>query len=725
MRPIASQTLQAWKSPDKTGVNRPTIRATVQRLHVALINYDIGKTAMYTDAEGKKASGTGQFASVAFGQSDVPVEIPNLTNLTWTRDIDQDVASATLTLANTEIVPVGTAPVNDATFDRPGWFTPGRGGAIEAQMRWGDTANAWNDRLVPDAIVRTYEGYGFDAGVGPEDDPHMYLSGTWLIDSVALGADATITIQMRDIGGKTLLDQIMYPPIVPWSQYPLSFQVHRQVDADPTPGPLGWVRPAYEADTNVYFAASGLTDGGKPIADKDGSVRGHKGRHAFDNNPNTYWLSTGYKADAKDAFPYIQGRYHDPVTVKSVKVKVWGGPYTIYVSLWQGHGKWLGAHKIPYIDGRVDTSADQPFVVAARVAKNAETVIKLPKTYEDITQIRLTFSHLYDSGIGSLRWRAGLYDMQWNATNGVMAVHGKKTIGNYSDYSEIVKWLLAWAGYYWPDYDSKWAFLTRSDGEKVTLAPDQKDPLFPYGRVWGDFESTGTYGPNPLGQDNFDQKPVMDGISYIRDIIGFVFFTDEWGGAIWRSPNYTNPGNYITTGEGGPHAGRTADMYTIDEKETLTQLTATLSSANVRERIFVGNTDGKEGAVAPGYNPYPSGLRRVGGWTDENFTQKDAQRMADLITIRQMLQYRVDSIIIPANPGIQIDDQIRIYERVTNETHVHYVKSISMNYDIESGQWTYQLGTYWLGEPRIAWIGDFTNNLSWETRQYLNISARV
>jgi len=141
---------------------------------------------------------------------------------------------------------------------------------------------------------------------------------------------------------------------------------------------------------------------------------------------------------------------------------------------------------------------------------------------------------------------------------------------------------------------------------------------------------------------------------------------------------------------------------------------------NVRERYFIADVTGKTGALAKGYNPNPVGLRRVGGWTDQHFNSKaDCVIMADLIALRALLTYRTDTVTIPGFPGIQVDDQVRIFEQVTAEGYLHYVKGISSDLDLETGKWTYSLDTQWLGEnPTRKWIFK-PENLQEETKKYL------
>ena len=77
--------------------------------------------------------------------------------------------------------------------------------------------------------------------------------------------------------------------------------------------------------------------------------------------------------------------------------------------------------------------------------------------------------------------------------------------------------------------------------------------------------------------------------------------------------------------------------------------------------------------------------------------------------------------VIPGYPKIQIDDVVRIYERVTNETFYHYVLGIKSELNMQEGVWTYSLDTHWLGEhPQDSWVIN-VNELSNATKQYLDL----
>jgi hypothetical protein len=213
-------------------------------------------------------------------------------------------------------------------------------------------------------------------------------------------------------------------------------------------------------------------------------------------------------------------------------------------------------------------------------------------------------------------------------------------------------------------------------------------------------------------------------IAYVRDIVGFIFFIDETGGAVFRLGNNWSVGNWV--GDGGPHAGRTSNVVTIDERQTLTAMTATLSSQSIREQIFVGNISGQIAAMANGHNPYPSGLRRIGGYTDQHFlSTRECQIMADLITLNELFTYRTDAVTISGNPAIQVDDQVRIYERTSEEVYLQYVSGITMNWSVETGKYTYDLVTNWLGD---ATFSDWTFNpadLHPETQEYLRAIGAI
>jgi len=705
------------------------VRATIQKLDQKFITYNLKA------AEGKWSTrrGRGKFAMAVFGQADHrPVELRNFRSMKWTRSIDQDLATCQITLWNQRILRLGDVPddyqAKTEEFEIPGWFTYNRG---EDTSPWDYEENRWKHRIVPDRIIRTFEGYGFDPDVAPEKDDNLYPSGVWRIDDVEYTTDGLININCRDIGS-ILADQILFPPIVPFHEYPLQFSTMTDGN-NGRPQPLqrpdktvemrAWFRPTYDTDSNQPYVGKGFTDGGMPYVQSSGAVRGHHGRDAFDGDGQSYWLSVGNLPNWSSAFEYVQGRFGS-TDVFGVKLKVWGGPYRAYVSVF-ADGEWQGRHKIPYIAQEVDTEANIKFLKAVHVPKGEEVNIRLPKQIKNATKIRVTLTDLYNSGIGYYRYRGGIKNLE--VSGDVRSeVDGSTYIeGNYKDYTDIVRWLCAWGGFYWPKSGHRYNKFRAVDDTTVTINPGSDFDLFPEGKggnIWGSLQNSGTYGVVDHGIEVWDKKPILDGIKYVKDILGFNFYLDEQGGIIWRRPNIYEKNNFVYPISGGPHTSSTNTAILIDEDTTLLSMTAKISGANVRERVFVGNVNGKFGSVVHGVVPFKSHLRRVAGWTDENFeNERECRNMAKTIALRQGLTFRENTVVIPGNPAIQIDDQIRIRERVTGEQYRHYVKSVSSEFDMAQGKWTYTLGTHWLGDqPGGKWWFDI-NELTDAEKRYLGL----
>lgn len=704
MKPTTPEQQEAWKARFKGADIRPVQRATISRFHAKATSYDLADLPG-TFLSGEK-TGQGVLRSIYFGQDDRPVELPAVEQITWDRSDESDAATCTIVMLNSSPLAAGEEPTGAEAdlVDRPGYYTFNRGTTAEGANRWGHTENGWRDMLRPDRLIRTFEGYGTDgADVAPENDTQLSPSGVWFIDDVDY-SDGRITITCRD-AGRWLIDLITVPPVVPWSQYPITWASYEEIEKpDIISKSLAskWFRPAYRTDSNIPYVGLGFTDGGMPYVDSQGGVLGHRGRHAFDSGSGTYWLSVGNYPNWSSAYEYVEGSFSSR-PVSAVRVHTWGGPYRCYVSIMAG-GEWQGRRRIPYRARAVDTNADIRFVAVAKVKKNGVTEIKLPKGITGATRVRLTFTDLMDTGIGRFQYRAGVRDVQVLGSVSVSTSRdgGTELHGNYGDYTDIVKWACAWGGLHWP----LGATRRLSDNSVVSEGPSSTDSdVLPTGRAWGDFENTGTAGVADFDGRTFDKRPLMDMISEIRDIIGFTFWIDEVGGAIWRSPNVFQLGNYVWQ-EGGPNGGRTSEMIVIDDRETLLQMKAKLSSRTVRDWVFIANASGKYGAVSAGYNPVDTGMPRVGGWTDQNFGSDDeCQIMGDLITMRQLFEYQTSTLTIPGNPSIQVDDQVLIYDEESGWVDVARVRGIKSTYDKRAGRWTYDLTVHWLGEsPTQRWL---------------------
>jgi hypothetical protein len=596
---------------------------------------------------------------------------------------------------------------------------------------WGyDEETGWEGRLVPDRIIKTYEGYGTEPSAIPAEDPYLLQSGTWIIDEASYNDQGDIELRCRDIG-RLLLDQIAFPPVIPYEEYPIAWSKIRTETFKGRDAKGGSFvdltqKNADATSSNKAYVGEGM---GAGYVGQNGGVNGHHPNHVLENRDGAYWQSTGQSSTW--SVVWWQATMNNARPINAIRFTPQGGPYRVYISL-KGPNGWIGRRKVPYdvTTGGVDVEAGIPFVWSDIAERNKPLDAILKRVYGGITEVRLTFTKLNDSGQGQYPFNAGLRDIKvYTAAQKSDLSFGignkLKSVGNYSDYTDVVKWACAWGGFFWPPHGTDLDFI-KYGGDRHYLTYASPDLVLPRGRVWGDFMNSGTSGQAPggdLSADLFDKQPLMTLINYVRDILGFIFFIDETGGVVWRMPNWEKVGNYVSpTHLGVRSRSRTNQVITIDDENTLISYSTTYNGRSQRERIFVADTDGnRKGVAIKGFTAYPVNFRRIAGWTDQHFeTKQETRVMADMIAARQMFDYRRSRVTIAGNPAIQIDDQVRIYERVTNETLFHYVETISCNLDMDTGQYTYDLETHWLGEdPTDSWVVK-REILDAATRNYLD-----
>lgn len=256
--------------------------------------------------------------------------------------------------------------------------------------------------------------------------------------------------------------------------------------------------------------------------------------------------------------------------------------------------------------------------------------------------------------------------------------------GNYKDYTDIVRDLLLWAGFY-----------LRQNPQPGSEMP----------RVYGNLENTGIFSKEDLPQDMFDKKPVFDCIRALKEIVGYVFFIDEEGGARFESPNWWTMGNFKID-------GTPLDlMPEIDEKINLTDYSMTRGDTNARSEIIIatqnpypavnGATPPKgvlQTRIVPPSKPDLKGMVRPAMWTNGVFTDPANQKvMADLIAMHIWFSRRTSQVTCTANPLIGVNDQVRIYERQSGEVYVHYVRGVQITHDLRTGAFDMTLTTHWMG----------------------------
>lgn len=726
MRDIPVSIQKAWDSGEMVGKSRPVARVTVQHPRMKLRNFPLTSTFAYKVPKGDVATATEAdfidytkqmkvnqtYADFQFSNTGKVRELLNIKSVSWTRSIDNEVADCTIEIFNTGRTAVNAGSYPDE-LTSPGYYTPTRGGS-SFSGRWNQTPNEWFGMLMPDNIIRTYEGYGTEGGVDiplldvpPELDPNLVQTGVWIIDSVNISDSGGFSIKCRDIG-RVLMDQMFWMPVVPKDFYNYDWANWGKEPSKTVADPAKKLKVKATRSSNDPWIGNSLTH----------SIAGHKLQHAFDGDPSTYWLSVGNVRPSKRfAYEWVQCSVGKQ-TVSQVRFRAKKKGYTAYVSVKTG-GVWQGVKNINYHNDDIGRQNDGAikYLKSVPVPDEKWVTVKF-KPVAKVEAIRVTFGNLQNfPGFGTYHYRAGIRDVEvyspgttHTETTKIKKGPAGSNPGKYEDYTDIIKLLCAWGGFFWPSGGRQ------RDAKDVyhTISPTKSDPVLGAGvkgRVWGDFQMTGTNGPIPLSFSNFDKKSLMDGITYIRDILGFIFYVDETGGIQWRLPNIFDRGNWRSTLALNP--GRTDDLVTIDEVDNLVQLSTSLDGSNVREAYFVGVAnanleDGgtKIGAFAPGFNPNPTGLRRLAGWTDQNFeSQEECELMADMLSLRQLFTYRTDRLRIPGFPKIQVDDQVRVFERTTAEGHLHYVRSIASNLDMVSGEYYYDLETHWLGEdPNAQWL---------------------
>jgi hypothetical protein len=201
-----------------------------------------------------------------------------------------------------------------------------------------------------------------------------------------------------------------------------------------------------------------------------------------------------------------------------------------------------------------------------------------------------------------------------------------------------------------------------------------------------------------------------------------VFFIDESGGAVFRQSNTWELGNWVSGEDGGPHEARTSTVLELNDEEDLLGFSTQITSLNRRDRIFVVNVEKGKGAVVKGYDPYPSGTRRISGWSDQRFTnQAEVDTMASLIAVRQALKMRSATVEIPGYPAIQLDDQVIVKEQITGTDNLFYVDAIASNYDALTGRFTYSMTLLWLGSPGdMMTADDFKDSMLDNAQSYIS-----
>lgn len=255
--------------------------------------------------------------------------------------------------------------------------------------------------------------------------------------------------------------------------------------------------------------------------------------------------------------------------------------------------------------------------------------------------------------------------------------------GDYLDFADIIIDLLMWSGWF--------------------LKEDLANNVAP--SILGQIEATGTYSNDPMPADLFDKHPVIDAINTIKDIVGYQVGCRYDGGFFFTSPNFWEAGNFD---EDGNHI---TTIPEIDENVDLTQYGIQVTDRPLRSEILISSqkidpTDSTAQYVRyiPTTAKFLRGMVKPFMWVDAHFLDvAEMSLMAELIALRIWFAIRTGQATSWIKPGVQLNDQVRILERETSESYVHYVRGRHTTNDTESGAYTQQITTNWLGD-RENWV---------------------
>jgi D-alanyl-D-alanine carboxypeptidase len=735
MRNIPEEMWDIWEAGKFVGQDKPTARVTIQK--AVLKKSEAGRT-------------------LVFNQDEPQYEIPNVLSVAIDNTLGADAAQMTLVLLNQTTLSVDTNL--DLTHDgqtvgptvrelrdlgKPGYYSYRRGITPSSAERWGHEVNpVWVDMFIPNRVIRTFQGYGTDGAGLPWLDTKLVLTGTWLIDSVEYRVDGKIQINCRS-AAKLLIEQRLYPPIVPTDKYPLTFCYDRweSTTVENTQTQVNQTSTGEVIGANVaYHIPSGYDSSVTPWYGYNGSVYGHRASHVFDGDYTSYWLSVGNNGPNQVwSYEWIGAVCNgEPINRIQFRPK-WGG-YVCYVGV-KVNGVWQGSAVVPY---GADSGPAYPngsnikYIMKINVPKSEEWfAIELPQTYQ-AQEIRLVFTNLAYSGLGTYPYRAAVYDMNAylytppstsTSTSTVTTVEQVDTFipGNIKDYTDIIKVLCAWSGFHWT-----------SGPTDPTLAPWGIQA----GRVWGDFFYSGAYPVDPpcIPESFWDNKSVMDAINQVKEILGFIFYVDHTGGVVWRMPNIWRTGNYVA---GLGYVGYDS-VRDIDENKVLIDFGVTIDDTNLRSEIVVVAAEDPTlfTAIAPGFaqgEVIPSAVDPRGdlallGGQDRvmlvpNYpfaSQAEVEKFAYLVSLWIHWSYRKGKVRIPGNPAFEPDDQVRIYERITSESYIHYIEGVSSAMDLVAGTWYMDLTTHWLGEgPDQAWVVNTYTDMPASLFAYLRAIGQI
>lgn len=386
-----------------------------------------------TPSYGSSIRGPYRYFETTNGSSD-QYEVPNISSIDINRSLGQDLATCNISMYNMWHEGNTTQQQLDGQLGYPGYFWPKRGegdldlwsqtpgqGAFKKNGEWNGSFS-WSNVLIPHALIRTYQGYGgnptednYTSIDDNLDNENVVITGLWLIDSIQSGSDGKLTLTCRDIG-RILLDQIVFPPVIPGGLYPLEYYPAGKSAFDSIWGPKAGgtgVSPASKGEVRLVTSTSS--------GDSDSTRSAHGNSYSNDGNPSTFSLSEAY-ASTNSGTVWFQFTVpaNNAGGVSSINLTPWAGGYECYIAVAE-NGVYQGTETIPNSGGiHYVSKVNIPQAIPdGREVDISAMEIQLPREYGAAGNpgaliIRVYFTRLYYSGIQGVygnQYRAGIRDI--------------------------------------------------------------------------------------------------------------------------------------------------------------------------------------------------------------------------------------------------------------------------------------------------------------------------
>lgn len=288
--------------------------------------------------------------------------LPNVVSIEIDRSLSQDIATCTIRMLNQWHTDNLEEPELVNQLGQPGYFWPDRGVSEDSGTLWNHTPSegayrrdgtwdagfSWTNAIVPDVILRTWEGYGgHDLSVDEAIEAgNIQITGVWLVDTISAGTDGMLELTCRDVG-RLLLDQIVYPPVIPPALYPLEYYPPGKSAFDSiwSPAAHSGVSPASFGEVPAVYSSS-YTD--EVFGQANYAIGGtHRGSHMLDGNVKTFaWSPAEAQATSATTKAWWEVTFHRPEALDLVSLQPWAGGYTAFICVFAG-GEWKGSALVP------------------------------------------------------------------------------------------------------------------------------------------------------------------------------------------------------------------------------------------------------------------------------------------------------------------------------------------------------------------------------------------